>query len=160
MIEIIKMDIPFKGTPPKLCASCIHKCVFKDIILCNIDTNPILFYHNNDIKPITHCKDYVFAEDAYPKINIHSIWDWCSGFVIPTPVIVCCKHEIPEFEQPSIDELRIHCRDIAKGYNIKLKGFPWIINIGEISEKYGVKLYRTNLLSSEEVNNILNNIKR
>lgn len=161
MIKLL-MSSPLKGgTPqPNLCDSCIHKCEFKDITLCNIDTNPSLFYYNNKTNPIKECKDYKYIGDAYPKINVHSIWNWCAGFVFPTPVIVCCKHDIPEFEQDSINELYPCCHDICKQYNVKLKGFPWVINLAEISEKYGVKKYRTNLISDSEIDNIIKEINK
>lgn len=157
MIEAF--SIPVKRNK-HLCDDCIHKCSFKDINLCNIDTNPSLFYFNSIQKPIVSCADYVPVHYSYPKINIHAIWDWCAGFVFPTPVIICCKHEVPEFEQPSIDEIYPHCNEIAKGYNIKIKGFPWVINLAEIACNNNViKKYRTNLISNFEIENILKNIK-
>lgn len=159
-LKIVEFTLPVKGNQPKLCDSCIHKCVFKDITLCNIDLNPSLFYYNYKHNLIKECEDYKFIEDAYPKINIHSIWDWREGFVIPTPVIVACKHDNPEFEQNSIDELYPHCKDICKRYNINLKGFPWVINLAEVSEKYGIRKYRTNLISDLEIDNIMKNINQ
>lgn len=160
-LEIVEFTLPVKGNQPKLCDSCIHKCVFKDITLCNIDLNPSLFYYNTKNNPIKECKDYKFAEDAYPKINFHTIWDWCAGFVFPTPVIVACKHEVPEFEQNSINELYPHCKNICKQYNIKLKGFPWVINLAETRlDECGIKIYRTNIISEAEINNILKNINQ
>ena len=149
---------PLKGT--SICETCIHKCVFKDVTLCNIDLNPSLFYYNTKNNPIKECKDYKFAEDAYPKINIHTIWDWCAGFVFQTPVVVCCKHDIPEFEQNSINELYPHCSDICKRYNIKLKGFPWVVNIGEVSDKDIFTVYRTNLMTVNQLVDIVSNINQ
>lgn len=153
------ITLSLKGNSPKLCDSCIHKCIFKDVTLCNIDTNPSLFYYNTKDTPIVVCKDYLFGEDAYPKINIHGIWDWQIGIVIPTPVVVACKHDNIEYEYHSIDELYPHCYKIASDYNVRLKGFPWVINLAEVSEKYGIKKYRTNLISDAEIENIMQKIK-
>lgn len=161
---MIKFPIssPLKERIPQssLCTNCIHKCSIKGITLCNIDKNPSLFYNSFINNPIKQCEDYCSIDKAYPKINIHSIWDWCNNFVHPTPIILCCKHDLAEYEQPSIDEVLPQSHIIANTYNIKLKGFPWVINLGEVSETKGVKLYRTHLLSDTEINNILRNIKQ
>ena len=142
-----------------ICANCIHKCSIKGITLCNIDKNPTLFYNSFINNPIKQCEDHCSIDKAYPKINIHSIWDWRNDFVYATPIILCCKHDLAEYEQPSIDEVLPQSHVIANTYNVKLKGFPWIINLGEVSSG-GVKLYRTKLLSDSEINNILKNIRK
>lgn len=162
MIELFNSTTPLKGNANKksLCTNCIHKCSIKNVTLCNIETNPSIFYHKFISKSIQQCEDYCPIDKSYPKLNVHSIWDWRLGFVHPTPIILVCKHEKPEYEQPSINELLLQVNNIANGYNIKLKGFPWVINLGEISENNKIKLYRTNLLSDEEINNILKKINK
>lgn len=148
--------LPVKGEQPKhLCATCIHKCVFKDVILCNISINPTIFNGTNNV-PVTECIDYSNIEYAYPKINIHGLWVWDKGNCVPTPIILACDHKIPEYEQQSIEELYQQCFTIAKGYGIKLKGFPWIINIAEISKNGIKKTYRTKILPEEEITRIIN----
>lgn len=152
---------PLKET--SICETCIHKCIFKDVTLCNIDLNPSLFYHNSNNKPITKCSDYTSINGTFPKINVHAIWDWCAGFVSPTPVILCCKHTIAEYEHQSIEEIYPHCYKLASDYNIKLKGFPWIINIAEVYKSVEfasetVRIYRTNLMTISEILEIVNKI--
>lgn len=148
---------PLKGKSINICSTCIHKCTFKDVTFCNIDKNPNIFHNSY---PVTECVDYCAIENAYPKINVHGIWDWQQCLMYPTPIIVCCKHDIPEFEQNSIDELYPHCNEIASGYNIKLKGFPWVINLAEKRlDTNEIKTYRTNLISDIELNNVLSQIK-
>lgn len=161
MMKLINGFPVKEGNPQNsICINCIHKCSIKGITLCNIDKNPTLFYNSFINNPIKQCEDHCPIDRAYPKINIHAVWDWRKDFVYTTPVILCCKHDKPEYEQQSIDEIFPQINSIVSSYNIKLKGFPWIINLGEISDFKGVKLYRTNLLSDNELNNILKNIRK
>ena len=161
MLKFIN-NSPLKGNANQksLCADCIHKCNIKNITLCNIDMSPSLFHYNFINKGIKECKDYCSINNAYPKLNVHSIWDWCNGFAYPTPIVLCCKHDIAEYEQSSIDDLSSQINNITKSYNVKLKGFPWIINLAEISDIRGLKIYRTSLISDVEINNILKNIRQ
>ena len=160
MVKIFKTSFPLKEETIKgICENCIHRYPFKGITLCNIDTNPTIFAHNINKNPINTCVDYTSIDKSYPKLNIHAIWDWYYGFVYFTPVIVICKHDKPEYEYPSIEELYPHCFDITKDYNIKLKGIPWVVNLAEISETDIIKKYRTNIISDKEIDNILNNLK-
>lgn len=161
MMKLINSS-PVKGDnyQNSICANCIHKCSIKGITLCNIDISPSLFHYNFINKGIKECKDYCSIDNAYPKINVHSIWDWHNGFAYPTPIILCCKHDIAEYEQGSINGLNPQINNITKSYNVKLKGFPWIINIAEVSDIRGLKIYRTNLISDNEINNIIKNIMK
>ncbi len=141
-----------------ICNSCIHKCVFKNVVLCNISTNPTIF--NGEHKVITDCIDYTDIKYAYPKINIHGLWIWDKGFCNPTPIILACKHTIAEYEQPSIEELNSKAFEIVKQNDIKLNGYPWIINYAEVSLNNIRKIYSTNLLSEEEIIKIVNQVNK